>query len=230
MQVAWRRIIDEIDASAERYLLCVSGGVDSMFMLDFFARQCRRPFRVGHFNHGLRPSAAAEEEMVRELCAERGVGFISGHGDAEAMNAASSLEAEARRQRYAFFEENRLHGELLVTAHHANDQLETVLLRLMRGYPDAELRMLKFRDGRYKPFLSVPKEEILRQAGNRKLRWMEDESNGDLRIERNWVRNVLVPQMMERRNVLRTIALRDGGPDDMEPPETEAEGPKPARQ
>lgn len=209
MQVAWRRIIDEINASSERYLLCVSGGVDSMFMLDFFSRQCQRPFRVGHFNHALRASADIEERMVREWCAERGVDFLVGSGDPEAMKSASSLEAEARRQRYGFFEANGMPGEMLVTAHHANDQLETVILRLMRGYPDGELRMLKFRDNRYKPFLSVPKEEILRQAMNRKLVWMEDESNGDLRIERNWVRNVLVPQMMERRNVLRTIALRD---------------------
>jgi len=209
MPIAWRRIADEINASSERYLLCVSGGVDSMFMLDFFHRQCRRPFRVAHFNHALRPAADREEALVRGWCTGNGIAFVSGRGDPEAMRSASSLEAEARRQRFSFFEENRLPEEMLVTAHHANDQLETVLLRLMRGYPETELRMQKFRDGRYKPFLSVPKEEIVRQATARGLRWAEDESNQDLAIERNWVRNVLVPQMMERRNVLQTIGLRE---------------------
>jgi len=210
----WRGIISDINATSERYLLAVSGGVDSMFMLAFFARNSTVPFRVAHFNHGLRASADAEESLVRRWCADRGIAFLSGRGDPAAMRDAPSLEAEARRQRYGFLDAVRAEGEMLVTAHHANDQLETVLLRLMRGYPDTNLRMRKVAGNRYKPFLSVPKEEIVRQATQRRIPWIEDESNADTAHERNWVRNVLVPQMMERRNVLRTIALGDGGRDD----------------
>lgn len=211
----WRGIISDINATGERYLLAVSGGVDSMFMLSFFAKNCAVPFRVAHFNHGLRPTAEAEEELVREWCRSKGVTFLTAKGDADLMRAAPSLEAEARRQRYGFLESVRTGGEMLVTAHHANDQLETVLLRLMRGYPDTNLRMRSVSGNRYKPFLSVPKEEIVRQATLRHIPWIEDESNADNSFERNWVRNVLVPQMMERRNVLRTIAIRpeeDEGP------------------
>jgi len=213
MPEKWRGIITEINATADRYLLAISGGVDSMFMLAFFARNSTVPFRVAHFNHGLRASADAEESLVRRWCAERDITFLTGRGDPAAMREASSLEAEARRQRYGFLDAVRAEGEMLVTAHHANDQLETVLLRLMRGYPDTNLRMRKVAGNRYKPFLSVPKEEIVRQATLRKIPWIEDGSNADTAHERNWVRNVLVPQMMERRNVLRTIALREGEPD-----------------
>jgi tRNA(Ile)-lysidine synthase len=179
-----------------------------MFMLDFFHRQCGRPFAAAHYDHGLRDASAEERDLVARFCAERGIAFHSGRGDPDAMRAAPSLEAEARRQRYGFLEGLLRPGEVICTGHHANDQLETVLLRLMRGYPDDALRMRRFAGNRFKPFLSVPKEEIVRQAANRRIPWMEDESNQSLDMERNWVRNSLVPQMMERRNVLKTIGMK----------------------
>jgi tRNA(Ile)-lysidine synthase len=207
MQVRWRDIIDEINTTSERYLLCVSGGVDSMFMLDFFNKNCRQPFRVAHFNHRLRPTAGNEETLVREWCVRNGVAFLTAQGDPEAMRAAKSLEAEARDQRYAFFASVKHEDELLVTAHHANDQVETVLMRLVRGYPHDSLRMNKRSGDRYRPFLSVTKDEIERQAKNRRVEWIEDESNTDTVHERNWMRHVIIPQLMERRNVLKTIGL-----------------------
>lgn len=124
------------------------------------------------------------------------------------MKVASSLEAEARDQRYRFFNEVKFADEMLVTGHHANDQVETVLLRLMRGYPDDNLRMKRVDGNRYKPFLEVPKDVILERSRHLGLVWSEDESNSDNIHERNWVRNVIIPQMMERRNVLRTIGLK----------------------
>ncbi len=121
------------------------------------------------------------------------------------MHSAASLEAEARRQRYEFFSGVKRPGELLMTAHHANDQLETIILRLMRGYPHDQLRIQKFSGERYRPFLDVPKAEIVLQATRRGYTWLEDASNQDSKHERNWVRNELIPQMAARRNVLRSI-------------------------
>lgn len=207
MQVRWRDIIEDINTTSERYLLCVSGGVDSMFMLDFFNKNCRQPFRVAHFNHLLRPTAKDEEQLVRAWCERNDVAFLTAAGDPEAMRAAKSLEAEARDQRYAFFASVKHEPELLVTAHHANDQVETVLMRLVRGHPHDSLRMNKRSGDRYRPFLSVPKDEIERQARNRRVEWIEDESNSDTIHERNWMRHVIIPQLMERRNVLKTIGL-----------------------
>lgn len=208
MQVAWRRIISDINRTAQSYLLCASGGVDSMFMLDFFLRNCRPSFRVAHFNHGLRMTPDRDETLVSDWCARNAISFIRRAGDPDAMRCAPSLEAEARAQRYAFFEDVLAPGELIVTAHHANDQVETVLMRLMRGVPEGGLRMRTLDGRRFRPFLAVPKGEIVRQAKNRRLEWVEDETNADLSYERNWVRHVLVPQMMERRNILKTIGLQ----------------------
>lgn len=205
MQVKWNQIIEEIRTSADAYLLAVSGGVDSIFMLRFMAKNSGKPLRVAHFNHGLRGQSVLEEELVRRLCAELGLECHVGHGDVGRMRAAASLEAEARRQRYEFFAGVKRPGELLMTGHHANDQLETIILRLMRGYPHDQLRIQKYAGDRYRPFLDVPKAVIVEQATRRGYKWLEDASNADPTHERNWVRNELIPEMSKRRNVLRSI-------------------------
>jgi len=209
MNIPWRSITAEINQTAPSYLLCVSGGVDSMFMLNFFQRNCKKPYRVAHLNHGLRETAGRDEALVRKVCEQIGIECLVGYGDPDKMRTAPSLEAEARDQRYAFYDTIRLDSDMLVTGHHANDQVETVLLRLMRGYPDDQLRMKKVDGNRYKPFLEVPKDVIVERARHLGLEWAEDETNNDTVHERNWVRNVLVPQMMERRNIVRTIGLKN---------------------
>lgn len=230
MQTQWNHIIAEIRATSDDYLLAVSGGVDSIFMLRFMAKNSHRNLRVAHFNHGLREQSVEEEELVRQACRDLGLELHVGYGDPAAMYAAPSLEAEARRQRYAFFDEVKAPAELIVTAHHANDQLETILLRLMRGYPHDSLRIQKHSGDRYRPFLDVPKEVIVEQATRRGYRWLEDSSNHDDRHERNWVRNVLVPQMSERRNILKSIVYssrqpRDPYAEDID--DVDTEGPSP---
>nr|WP_250807456.1 tRNA lysidine(34) synthetase TilS [Neorhizobium tomejilense] len=187
------------------YLLAVSGGVDSIFMLRFMAKNSNCALRVAHFNHGLREQAAEEEAMVRDMCRELGIECHVGYGDPEGMRLSRSLEAEARRQRYAFFDSIKASDELIVTGHHANDQLETIILRLMRGYPHDHLRMQPRSGDRYRPFLYVPKAEIVSQATKRRYRWLEDASNDDIRHERNWVRHVLIPEMSKGRNILKSM-------------------------
>lgn len=207
MQVKWNSLIKEIRETGDAYLLAVSGGVDSIFMLNFFAKNAGKPLRVVHFNHRLRDQSAEEEALVRATCERLGLTLVVGYGDPERMRAAESLEAEAREQRYKFFSEVRAAGELLVTAHHANDQLETMLLRMMRGYPHDNLVIRKRAGNRYRPFLSVPKETIVEQATRRGYVWMEDQSNHDTVHERNWVRHKIIPMMEERRNVLKSMVL-----------------------
>ena len=211
MQVQWNDIIEEIRTTAEAYLLAVSGGVDSVFMLRFMAKNSGRPLRVVHFNHGLREQSAVEEQLIRNQCGELGLELHVGYGDPDRMRSSRSLENEARRQRYSFFGSVRSDDELLVTGHHANDQLETIILRMMRGYPHDNLRIRR-RDGdRYRPFLDVPKTVIVEQATRRGYRWMEDDSNADVRHERNWVRHVLIPEMSTRRNILKSMVFTAEG-------------------
>jgi tRNA(Ile)-lysidine synthase len=223
MQVKWNQIIAEIRSSSDAYLLAVSGGVDSIFMLRFMAKNFGKPLRVAHFNHGLRDQSTLEEKLVRRLCGELGLECHVGYGDVERMHGAASLEAEARRQRYEFFGGVKRSDELLMTGHHANDQLETIILRLMRGYPHDQLRIQKYSGDRYRPFLDIPKAVIVEQAKRRGYEWLEDASNADPRHERNWVRNELIPQMAQRRNVLRSIVHTSAAalepPTDDDPPD-----------
>lgn len=207
MQVKWKSLINEVQSTGDAYLLAVSGGVDSVFMLNFFAKNANKPLRVAHFNHGLRDQANDEEALIRDLCRKHDIPVSVGYGDPDKMRASDSLEGEARAQRYAFFTNLRQENELLVTAHHANDQLETIILRMMRGYPHDNLVIRKRAGYRYRPFLAIPKETIVGQATKQGLTWMEDESNADTVHERNWVRHEVIPLMSERRNVLRSMVL-----------------------
>lgn len=207
--VMWRDIIKEInEMDVNGYTLAVSGGVDSMFLLNFFVKNCKKPFHIAHFNHNLRDISKEEEIMVKNLVHELNLQIDIGYGDAEKMRSASSLEAEARDQRWNFLKSVKKDNEYVVTAHHANDQLETAFMRFIRGCPLDNLHMKKISGYRYKPFLSISKEEIIRQAKNRHIVWMEDESNKDERYERNWLRNNIFPQIMERRNILKTVGQK----------------------
>lgn len=208
MSINWRSIKKTINETAPGYLLAVSGGVDSIFMLDFFRRNCSAPFSVAHFDHRLRPSSIDDANFVERTCRKLDIPLHLGHGDPEKMKAAPSLEAEARRQRYEFFESVLPDSHLIVLGHHANDQAETVLLRLMRGYPDDSLRMNELNGNRFRPFLELTKDEILKQAHLRELEWHDDPTNECLDHERNWVRHILLPQMMEKRNVIKTIGKK----------------------
>ena len=114
----------------------VSGGPDSMCML-WVLRQVRDELDItlscAHYDHGLRESSAADADFVRDFCADHDIPFLCGRGDvAKEALPGESIELAARRLRYAF-----LHGcapeGLIATAHTADDNLETVLLRLIRG-------------------------------------------------------------------------------------------------
>jgi len=192
------------DEQPRKLVVAVSGGVDSMFLLDFLTR-CDVQLHVAHVNHNLRPEAVQEQQFVQATAERLGLPFstITCHGIAE----ADSIEAEARRQRYDFLRsvKREIQAYAIVTGHHLNDQVETILLRLMRGAPHDRLGMVANNGDVLRPFLEVSKEKILKEATHRKLVWMEDASNGDEDFERNWVRHTLLPEMMKRRNVLKSI-------------------------
>ena len=192
------------DEQPRKLVVAVSGGVDSMFLLDFLTR-CNVRLHVAHVNHNLRPEALQEQQFVQTTTKALGLPFstITCQGIAD----APSIEAEARRQRYEFLRSVKqdVNAFAIVTGHHLNDQVETILLRLMRGAPHDRLGMVENNGDVFRPFLEVSKEEILREATQRNLAWMEDSSNSDEDFERNWVRHTLLPEMMKRRNVMKTI-------------------------
>jgi len=194
----------------ERVGVAVSGGPDSVLLLDFmqaFAAEAGLRLAVVHFNHHLRgPESDADEEYVRKLADTLELEFLRGEAEvaAVAREQHRNLEATARELRYRFFFSLVSQGRLdkVVTAHTANDQAETVLLRLLRGtgtrglggiYPVLEGKV-------FRPFLSLTRAEVLRELASRKLEYRVDSSNLDLRLRRNKVRGELLPLLEKEFN------------------------------
>lgn len=191
----------------ERILAAVSGGADSVTMLDALVRLAPEEgfsLVVAHFNHGLRGAAAdADEAHVADLARGYGLQFVVGRGDVAAAAQAErrGLEAAARRVRNEFLRTTAdQHGcGAIALAHTASDRVETVLLHLLRGTGLAGLQgMRPVRRPFIRPLIAVWRtevEEYCRAAG---LQWRTDETNRDTRrFLRNKIRHELLP-LLER--------------------------------
>ncbi|WP_294855873.1 tRNA lysidine(34) synthetase TilS [uncultured Oscillibacter sp.] len=202
-------------------LLCaVSGGLDSMCLLDFALRWAEgRNISVSaaHFHHGLRgASADRDEAFVRDYCEQRGIPFVSDRGDARALAEEDglSLEEAARRLRYAFLEEAaaKRRRAAILTAHHADDNAETMLLNLCRGTGSAGLGIPAVRGNICRPFLELTRAQLADYAAARDLPHVEDETNDEDAAARNLLRHRVLPVLREinpkaAQNMARSAAL-----------------------
>jgi tRNA(Ile)-lysidine synthetase-like protein len=180
-------------------LIGVSGGVDSMALLHALVQTGRRPV-VLHFDHGWRAESGADAKWVGALAKKLGLKFIA----AKMSAGKKRTETVARAARYAFFAKTarRLGLPDLVLAHHADDQVETYLLQLLRGTGAAGRGMdpVAARDGLilHRPWLGVWKKEIVTYARKEKLSWREDATNHDPQHRRNFVRAQLLPYLQKK--------------------------------
>jgi tRNA(Ile)-lysidine synthase len=188
----------------------LSGGVDSIVLLELLrkaAPRCGFRLRALHVNHGLSRHAAIWERFCRVHCVRRRIEFesvcVSVRGE------GSNVEAQARAARYRAFAESG--AELVALAHHRDDQTETLLLNLLRGagvqglaampalrtlpvpagVAQAPLRLIR-------PLLDIGRSDVMHYARLRRLRWVDDESNRDLRFARNFVRARVLPLLEQR--------------------------------
>ena len=198
-----------IELEADKtYVVAVSGGVDSVVLLDMLIRS-QRPGRlvVAHFDHGMRPESVEEAAFVAALARHHGLKFVAGQGHLP----ASAGEAEARRLRYAFLEKVRDQNAAagLVLGHHQDDFLETAIINFHRGSHRRGLVSLKSTAGRLRPLLNLSKQEILAYARRHKLQWREDSSNADTSYLRNYVRWQIMPRLDAdgRRRLLEACAV-----------------------
>lgn len=197
-----------------RILLAVSGGLDSMVLLDFFQRfgaeKFRLHFTVAHLDHGLREDSAEAAGWLAEYCAAHKLSFVEKRLDIRALqqqnkplSKQSSLEAVAREARYNWLAETaqQQHCSQIATAHSASDQLETVLMRLIRGGVAGLGGMATVRQlGQHqliRPLLAVTRPEIEAYAQHHGLKWCEDLSNQDTSFFRNRVRAELIPWLLQ---------------------------------
>lgn len=183
-----------------RVLAAVSGGPDSLAMLDVLARLAPKlGFElVAHgVDHGLRVEAAAELDLAESHAALLGVAFAR---TALAVEPGGNLQARARAARYEALEQARkaAGATLLATAHHADDRAETVLLRLLRGAGPKGLAVLPPRAGdRIRPLLRARRIDVLAHLERHRIAFAEDPSNHDRRYLRARVRDELLPLLVE---------------------------------
>jgi tRNA(Ile)-lysidine synthase len=183
-------------------VVAVSGGADSVALLDVLAgmKELRLRLIVAHLNHCLRGSESdGDEAFVRELAAGYGVSFVTRSVDIYELSKRErlSLEEAGRVARYRFFAETALNcrARAVALAHHADDQAETVLMRLLRGAAGSGLCAMTARAaGIYvRPLLSVTRVEIEAYLRGSGLSFRSDSSNTDTAFLRNRVRHELIP-------------------------------------
>lgn len=162
------------------YVIAVSGGVDSVVLLDMWAKQHHNSI-VAHFDHGIRPDSAADAQFVQELAQKYGLAFELRR---EELGKGAS-EQLARERRYAFLRSVAARYKApIATAHHADDIVETVAINMQRGTGWRGLAVLDSPDI-IRPLLHMTKKDILAYATNHGLTWHEDSTNNDLQYMRN---------------------------------------------
>jgi tRNA(Ile)-lysidine synthase len=203
---------------ARRYLVAFSGGLDSTVLLHLMAGlrgELGAEVAALHIDHGLAAHSAEWSEQCRAFCERLAVPFAL-HRVEVKRQGVQGLEAAARHARYLAFGEALGEGEMLLTAHHRDDQAETLLLQLLRGGGVHGLAAMPSwrhfcRGVIARPLLGQPREALRCYAEEQGLVWIEDPSNFDTGLERNWLRHTLLPQLAERRAGIREVLVRSAG-------------------
>jgi tRNA(Ile)-lysidine synthase len=187
---------------SDHFLLACSGGLDSV-VLAHLCHTLKLDFSIAHCNFQLRGAASdADEEFVTKLANKLNVIFYVNHfktNDYVILNKVN-VQIAARDLRYAWFTELMQENQIptLVTAHHADDNLETFLINLSRGTGIDGLTGIPAKtDTISRPLLAFSRAQILAYARANKLEWVEDKSNSDTKYLRNKIRHEIIPQLKE---------------------------------
>ena len=198
----------DLITSGDHIGIAVSGGIDSMTLLDLFER-ARDEFRlklcVLHFNHQLRDQAERDQTFVENACRQKNITFIIDSADVAAFAKTQNLSIEmaARELRYAFFEKTaqKLSLNKIATGHNASDQAETVLDHIVRGTGIGGLAGIPVKRDRYiRPLLFSERIDIEKYAEQESISFRIDASNVDQIFKRNRIRHSLLPLLQKEFN------------------------------
>jgi len=192
-----------------RFVVAYSGGLDSTVLLHALADLTRQDSRFAtipvlaiHVDHGLQAESAAWSEQCAETAAEYGVEYKALKVEVQ-LESGKGPEASARDARYAALHAELCSDDWLLSAHHREDQAETLLLNLARGSGPAGVAGIgdvrRFGSGwLLRPMLDINRADILEYATDAKLHWIEDPSNADHRFDRNFLRHDVLPRLKSR--------------------------------
>jgi tRNA(Ile)-lysidine synthase len=182
----------------DHLLLAVSGGMDSVVLCEL-CRQAGYDFFIAHCNFQLRgEESTRDENFVRALAGHYNVPFHVKHFDTQAYakEHKCSIQVAARELRYSWFQ--TLDAKYIVTAHHLNDNIETVLMNFLKGTGITGLRGILPKQGNIvRPLLFASKEDLKQFAQENNLKWVEDSSNAEDKYTRNFIRHKLIPLISE---------------------------------
>ena len=199
LAAALSRSLDTRVLQGARIAVALSGGVDSVVLLHLLKQRCGLRLSAIHVHHGLSPNADAWARFCRRVCRAWKVPLrIS---KVTVRKSGKGLEAAAREARYEAFKQLKV--DVIALAHHLDDQAQTVLMNLLRGAGARGASGMPARarlDGKWllRPLLDAPREAIVAYARSHALPWVEDESNADEALTRNFVRRRLGPLIASR--------------------------------
>lgn len=185
-----------------RIVLAFSGGLDSCVLLHLLQKVLPADtLLVWHVHHGLLDCADDMALFCRKKAVEYEIPFKLSHLNLD--EAKSNLESIARTARYKTFENGLIESDLLLTAHHADDQVETFFLNLFRGSGSAGLRGIarqkKLSNNEIlRPLLEVPRSTLYEYAESHAIEWFDDPSNENKRFDRNYLRHQVIPGIKHR--------------------------------
>ncbi|WP_020620857.1 tRNA lysidine(34) synthetase TilS [Paenibacillus daejeonensis] len=225
------QLLNEISATAareglwragERILVAVSGGPDSVALLHILSQLAERErflLTAAHIHHGLRQASDQEAEAVQQLCQSLSIACEYERLDVPAHKQRSGLSTQlaARELRYRFLHETaeRIGASRIALGHHADDQAETVLMRVLRGTGLSGLAGMKMRRSDHgveliRPLLAMPKSKLIEYCEVQGLIYSEDASNTDRHYLRNALRLDVMPQLQTYNPELREALCRLG--------------------
>lgn len=187
-----------VDYKKSSFLLAVSGGVDSMVLLNLFTVS-NINFSVAHCNFSLRGEDSDEDEkFVKSICDKLGINFFVKKFNTKktSFDEKISIQMAARELRYEWFNDlvNKNKIDNIVTAHHFNDNIETILFNIARGTGISGLKGIEKKQNKLiRPLLSFTKNQILDYANKNKIEFREDLSNEDEKYKRNKIRKSIIP-------------------------------------
>lgn len=193
----------KIELSPGRYVVAVSGGVDSMVLLDIVSKQKNAELIVAHFDHGIHEYSNTYCEFVAIRAKDMGLKFVYEEGKL----GPNASEAAARYARYEFLNKvkNKYKADAILTAHHQDDLVETILINVIRGTNTKGLSSLKSGNKIIRPLLGYSKIQVVDYAKNHNIEWKEDPTNKDQKYLRNYLRLKIIPKMSNetRKNLLK---------------------------
>ena len=192
----------KIDLPAGKYVLAVSGGVDSMVLLYLahsLPKESGQDYVVAHVNHGIREDSIEDERLVSKVAEQYGMTFTS----VKLSLGEKVSEAEARKRRYDFlFKTKAMHqADSVVTAHHQDDLIETAFINIKRGTNRRGLTAILNNPNVIRPLTSYSKKEIIDFAVSNNIIWREDHTNSSDKYLRNRIRHTVVPRMSDEDRV-----------------------------